>query len=313
MMNVGERTWIEKRSKEAVDWKSALAQYGATHLVGHGDALYVGSGTTLSQIVFEIISRQASGELLDLLVITSNLQVIGMGREKPGVEKNSNDREQEAQARFLKAFQATQIAVTGGVLNPSLDALTGDEAVRAILDPDVHPGTVFFGARGLSFRGRLSITYQFRDEISAQVAYATRPTNRRVILCDHTKLGITKGIRAAIDIDALLDKCDECIFLSTLPEPHSKEAARVQLEVEAFEELCAKLLPEQRYRQKELALWMITRTGERKKVISLMALREKSRQRKGSTTPNHTKVRQGSTGDKAGTISVASQPKADAA
>ncbi|HMJ86229.1 MAG TPA: hypothetical protein VK504_23790, partial [Vicinamibacterales bacterium] len=179
-------------------------------------------------------------------------------------------------ASFLQAFKGTQIVLTGGEVNSSLDSLTGDHAALGIKDPLFHPTTVFFGARGLSFRGGLVITYQFLDELSAQVAYATRPTKRRVILCDHTKLGITEGRQAPIEIGSLLEHSTECIVLSTEPES-AKERQVVKEEVDAFNNLCRDLTLNDAYRDKELALWMVTRAGERRILGSMATLRQRSR------------------------------------
>jgi len=276
-MSVIDQNWIQKRSTMHVDWKAALAKYAANHLISHGDAVYMASGTSMSALMWEVVTRQAGGDLLDLLVITGNLQIINMGREAPA---NGSGLHKEAQARFLDAFQATQILVTGGILNPSLDSLVGDLAVRGIMDPAIYPNTVFCGARGLSFSGGLTMTYQFTDEMSAQIAYATRPTRRRVVLCDHTKLGAPYGLKAMLDIGALLEKANECIFLSSLPDKR-EDLARVDSELKGFEQLCASLVDDSKYEHKELALWMITKKAERhlQKEISLTAMRRANERR----------------------------------
>jgi len=272
-MTVVDRTWIQKRSTEAVGYKRRLSRYSSTHLVGHGDALSIGTGTTLSALTFEIVKRQADDGALDLQIVTSNLQVIGMGRY------SDPDQDPQEVDRFLRAFRATQIVVTGGEVNPSLDSLTGEQAVLGIRDPLFHPTTVFFGARGLSFRGGLTITYQFLDELSAQEAYATRPTQRRVVLCDHEKLGIVKGRQAPLRIESLLEHANECIFVSTVPEL-ARDVPRVNREIAAFQELCSELARKELYTDKELALWMITAEEERRIVASLAKARQ---EQKGET------------------------------
>src|SRR5258708_7495754 len=75
-----DRTWIDKRSSDRPELKRRLGRYGATHLVDHGDALCIGSGTSLTALGYEIIARQARSGALDLQVVTSNLQIMGMGR-----------------------------------------------------------------------------------------------------------------------------------------------------------------------------------------------------------------------------------------
>jgi DeoR/GlpR family transcriptional regulator of sugar metabolism len=286
-----DSTWIQKRSKEAVEWKSALARYSATHLVDHGDIVYIASGTQMSALMWEIVSRQASKELLDLLVVTSNLQIVGMGRQ-PFVNDQSSDPEEAA--RFLNAFQATQILVIGGVHHPSLDSLIGDQAVRGIDDPEISPTTVFMGARGLSFADGLTMTYQFRDEISTQMAYQLRPTRRRVILCDHSKLGVAVGIRATAGVEKMLENAEECIFLTSDPEdPVHKR--RVDGEILEFEKLCGGLAKRGKCEGKELALWLIDRQAERKKVISLSVIRgdrvSRRVEQSGEMPPNKGKTR----------------------
>lgn len=275
-MSIVERSWIQKRSTIAVEDKRRLARYAATHLVAHGDVIFIGSGTSLTALMHEITTRQASGERLDLEVVTSNLQIIAMGRGTGHDGQQKDKTQEQEEARFLQAFKGTQIVLTGGEVNSSLDSLTGDHAALGIKDPLFHPTTVFFGARGLSFRGGLVITYQFLDELSAQVAYATRPTKRRVILCDHTKLGITEGRQAPIEIGSLLEHSTECIVLSTEPES-ATEAQVVKEEVEAFNSLCGNLALNDAYRDKELALWMVTRAGERRILGSMATLRQRSR------------------------------------
>jgi len=98
-----DSTWIKKRSTEAVPSKTALAQFSATHFVGHGDIACIATGTQMSTLMWEIVSRQATEEHLDLLIVTSNLQIVGMGRDPLG---DVNTRDPEEQARFLNAFRA---------------------------------------------------------------------------------------------------------------------------------------------------------------------------------------------------------------
>ena len=176
-MTTIERSWIQKHLGMANDEKQWLARYAASHLVGYGDVIFVDSGTSLTALMIEIIKRQAEGEKLDLQVVTSNLQVIAMGRSMPPAagsnEDDSGSVPSAASSKddesgylgpgFLEAFKATQIVLTGGHVNPSLDSLTGEHAVSGIKEPLFHPTTVFFGARGLSFRPELVITYQFLD------------------------------------------------------------------------------------------------------------------------------------------------------
>jgi DeoR/GlpR family transcriptional regulator of sugar metabolism len=278
-MSTVERTWIQKRSAIAVAHKRNLAKYAASHLVSHGDVIFVGSGTSLTALMSEVTARQAAGEKLDLQVVTSNLQVIAMGRGTGLNGQLKDARKEQEESRFLEAFKATQIVLTGGEVNSSLDSLTGDHAAHGINDALFHPTTVFFGARGLSFRGGLTISYQFLDEVSAQVAYATRPTKRRVLICDHTKLGHTEGRQAPLRLESLLEHARECIVLSTLPDSPD-ETDRVMGEVQAFADMCQELVSREQCLDKELALWMINGAGERRVLASLASIRQRAKGRR---------------------------------
>src|SRR5688572_30319364 len=153
--------WLFRRISLAPQWKRALARYAATHLVKAGDVVQMASGTTLNCLMDELISLQHNTGALDLLVMTTNLQVLAKGRDA------HNSRPD--------VFGSMQIVLTGGTLHPSLDSLTGTYAAKGVGNDMIVPDVVFFGAAGLSCcGGRLTLSYHFQDEMSTQHAYATR-------------------------------------------------------------------------------------------------------------------------------------------
>jgi DeoR/GlpR family transcriptional regulator of sugar metabolism len=197
-------SWVTHNSEIGVEWKRAIARYAATHMIGYGDVLQLASGTTLNFLMEEIVETQANQHTLDLIILTSNLQVLAKGRD--------------TLYRNPSAFGNTQIILTGGMLSFALDSLVGEYAANGVRLDIVYPRTVFFGATRLTFREGLTLTYQFQDQISTQLAYATRPTDHRVILCDHAKFGKKTGFRAEINIRSLLENCSQCSVISTLPD-----------------------------------------------------------------------------------------------
>jgi hypothetical protein len=256
--------WVTECSQRKPKWKHALAHHTATHLIQYGDVIQLGSGTTFNSLMEKIIELQESRKkAYDLIILTTNLQVLAKGRD--------------AQARD-PMFSATQIVLTGGALQVSLESLTGEYAAKGVRYAFINPRTVFLGAAGLTFNEKLSITYQFQDEISTQIAYATRPTKHRVILCDHSKLGTRAAWDAELTIDSLLQDTNECTIVSTLPDKDDPEDGKyvrtIEQEQQAFQNLIEPLASNKDYAEKKLAFRLIDAAGEVKWEHSLTALRE---------------------------------------
>jgi DeoR/GlpR family transcriptional regulator of sugar metabolism len=240
-------TWVTYSSDVQPKLKRALAHYAAFHLIKYGNMLLIGSGTTLNSLMDEIIGRHIQEKkAFDLIILTSNLQVMAKGRDAQlGMSRDaqSGRGKSQNQPAATNLFSEMQTILTGGTLRSSLDSLTGQYAARGVNNEEIYPDWVFFGAAGLSFRNKqLTIRYHFQDEIATQEAYATRPTEHRVILCDHTKLGTKSGLKADLTIDSLIETAERCTIITTMPEESSGEFHRVQTEIEAFKELLLDLV-----------------------------------------------------------------------
>lgn len=262
--------WVKQSSRREPDSKRAIAHYAATHLIEYGDVIQVGSGTTFNALMDKIIEGQLDKQNgLDLIILTSNLQVLS--------------RASDAQSRDQSIFGTMQIILTGGALQMSLDSLIGEFAAEGVKTELIHPRTTFFGASGLSFRDGLTVRYQFEEEISTQVAYATRPTSRRVLLCDHTKFGRKTGWKAGLTLESLLLNTDTCLIISTLPEGNSKESVQWRKVIEQEEDELRVLLRSllsgpaaDTYADKEFALRLVDRRGKVIRQVALSELRNES-------------------------------------
>jgi DeoR/GlpR family transcriptional regulator of sugar metabolism len=274
--------WVTQCSQLAPRWKQALSRHAASHLIRYGDVIQLGSGTTFNSLMDEIVDLQVKGKkALDLIILTSNLQILAKGRD--------------AQITDPSIFGTMQIVLTGGALQVSLDSLTGEYAAKGVRFDFIYPRTVFLGAAGLSFRDQMTITYQFQDEISIQVAYATRPTEHRVILCDHTKLGKRAAWNAELTLEALgnpksidttytkslLAHTNKCTIITTLPNANDPQdgayVKTIEEEEKAFLALLEPLILSKEYADKELALRLVGPHGEVKREHSLRALRDRSK------------------------------------
>jgi hypothetical protein len=223
------RTWLVKTGDRAKNWKNALVRHVVTHdFIAYGDSLLIGSGTTFMFLMKGIVeAQQAKGEAPDLAIVTSNLQVMYTVRD--------------AQRDSADIFGNTQVVLTGGRLNNSLDSLIGDYASQAVTGDWFSPRSVFFGAAGLTFQGGLNISFQFEEEISTQVAFATRPTAQRILLVDHSKVGKPSFSRAKLSIESLMKGAQICYVITTIDTADPEAMARLELERRALQRLLAPL------------------------------------------------------------------------
>ncbi len=254
-------TWNLTRSEVAIDWKRAVSTHTATHFIKHGDVVQGGPGTTNVSLMDAIVDRQVTMKRgLDLIFMTTSLPVMAKGRD--------------AKEKHVEILQGMQLILTGGAFQGPIDSLVGPYAVQGIRSEMLRPNWVFFGAAGLSFEP-FSIRYQFDDELATQEAYATRPTDDRVLLCDHTKLGRDVGWKANLTIESMLEHAKAFRIVTTYPDDADPIRTTVDQQVEAFRNLVIALATEirqndaHRLRDKELELRLVNREGGVAKQISL--------------------------------------------
>lgn len=241
------RTWVLKRSNDAAPEKRAIARYVATHIVRPQMLIQIAPGTTENCLMDEIITN----EIEDIQVTTNNLQVLVKG--------------------LRAAHLGISVNMTGGTLNPSIDSLIGPDAARVIADDRYMPHAVCFGAAGLSFQSRLCISYAFEDEEATQVAYATRPTQRRVLMADDSKLGNTCGRRAPVNIEQMMQSAEECIVVSNYK---AEVAAKLNAEIDALKDLLKPLADSSDFQSKNFSLRLVDMKGSIHREYSLRGLRQ---------------------------------------
>lgn len=248
-------TWVQTRSEVAIEWKRAVSNYAATHLIKHGDVVQGGPGTTNVEFMEALVARQvATKRGLDLIFMTTSLPVMAKGRD--------------AKEKHVEILQGMQLILTGGAFQGPIDSLVGPYAVQGIRSEMLRPNWVFFGSAGLSFDPSFSIRYQFDDELATQEAYATRPTDHRVLLCDHTKLGRNVGWKANLAVVSILEHAKSFHIVTTYPDAADPARAIVDEQVEAFRNLIKNLAEEigkdenHPLRGKEFALRLVNKSGE---------------------------------------------------
>jgi len=243
-----ELPWWTALSRVDSNQKQGIGSHVAGHFIKFGTTIQVGPGTTpLAALVSTIEQHKAKKEPLAMVVLTTSLQIYGVGRQ--------------AQYEHPELFTGLQIVLTGGHVNPVMQSLVGDYAVQGVCTPSTRPEIVLLGVYGISFDEGLMITYHFPDEVNTQAAYARRPTSKRLIVCSHTKLGVKSGCKADISVESLLDQTTECIIVTTFPNDHASQPIFTE-QVKAFEKLSRTWAKHKNYENKNLALRMVTNDGE---------------------------------------------------
>lgn len=269
--------WLDHSALVATEWKEAIAIYAANHpeFIDYAAVIQLGSGSSFNKLMEKIVDRQrVQHRGLDLIILTNNLKVLEIGRD--------------AQCEDAGVFSTMQIVLTGGSLQFSLHSLVGKYAEEGVRSHMIRPNVVFFGAAGLSFDSRdVNITYQFHEELSTQVSYGTRPTDHRVILCDHTKFGKKSAWNSGITVKSMFETTDRCTIISTLPESPANATERdrketehqlqvVEAQLKAFEQLLDSLAAESFFQNKEFVLRLVDREARVKREVSLSEHRVKT-------------------------------------
>ena len=248
-------TWVQTRSGVAIDWKRAIGTFAATHFIQHGDVVQGGPGTTNVEFMGAIVARQvATKRGLDLIFMTTSLPVMAKGRD--------------AKEKHVDILQGMQLILTGGAFQGPIDSLVGPYAVQGIRSEMLRPNWVFFGAAGLDFSPSFTIRYQFDDELATQEAYATRPTDHRVLLCDHTKLGRNVGWKANLNVESILEHAKSFRIVTTYPDASDPARLVVDEQIQAFKDLLKNLAEKigndenHPLRGKEFSLRLVNSNGE---------------------------------------------------
>lgn len=255
-------TWVQTRGEVAIGWKRALGDHAATHLIRYGDVVQAAPGTTNVEFMSSIVDRQvATKRGLDLIFMTTSLPVMAKGRD--------------AKEKHADILQGMQLILTGGAFQGPIDSLVGPYAVQGIRSEMLRPNWVFFGSAGLSLGPTFTIRYQFDDELAAQEAYATRPTDNRVLLCDHTKLGRNVGWHANLTVASILENANSFYIITTYPDKPDPARSVVEEQIDGFHKLLKSLADEikddasHKLRGKEFALRLINSKAEVVQEISL--------------------------------------------
>ena len=244
-------TWVSHHTYLQQKYKQGISIYSVSHFIDFGQVVQLGSGTTLNALMSTVIDYQKTQRKpLDLTILTTNLEIAQMGKEAA-----ENDP---------KVFGSTQVIITGGILLPSLNSLVGNYAADNVRSHLIDPDIVFLGVAGISFEppnGR--ITYHFDQELKTQESYATRPTRKRIVLCDHTKLGRSTRWRAEASVKSLAQNTEEkCTILSSYPDKSDKQFSELEEVIAKQKEMFKGLIDSWDDVGEKLSLLFVNTKGE---------------------------------------------------
>ncbi len=146
--------------------KAAIAKVAAT-MVEPGSSVGISAGTTTWRLAGDLL------DVADLTVVTNSVRVAEVFHDQPRTDRT--------------------VVLTGGVRTPS-DALVGPIAVSALRH--MHVDTLFIGVHGFSVRAGFSTPNMLEAETNRAFFAAAE---KRVVLADHTKWGLT-GLSSFADL-----------------------------------------------------------------------------------------------------------------
>lgn len=173
---------VSIRESEHSAVKDRIAKEAASR-VRDGDTLLLDASSTVRRIVGYL------GERRDLCIITNNQRIF--------------------EESFPKSFR---LFCTGGAFRPENHNFCGPAAEQYLRS--VHADLCFFSSQGLSEKGEINDVLE--EETALRRVMLTR-AQRRIFLCDSSKIGISKQfiLCSLADVDEVI--CDAPERISKLP------------------------------------------------------------------------------------------------
>ena len=185
-----ERRIVSAREKQAIGVRTA-------QMIPDGCSVILNIGTTTEEVARALVDRR------DLVVITNNLNVVGILSGTPGKE----------------------IIIAGGVVRQSDGAIVGDEAVEFIRK--FRADFAIIGASALDEDGAV-MDYDMREVAVARAIVAN--ARRTILVCDRLKFERSAPVR-------ICDVADIHAFVTDAPPPRpfSEACARAGVSIEIAE------------------------------------------------------------------------------
>jgi len=189
-------SYFEAREKEHKERKRFVAECIVQNYLREGDSILLDAGTSLYPIA-EIIAAKAKSEPADthFTIMTHNYKAFQILVEKASREANLN------------------IVLAGGRYDKDLNALFGNQAVTAY--EDFFPRVVLLGISGLVAEIGL-FCHGNTEELAVKRAIFGKRARDRIIVADHTKIGLLDGFRFG-ESQGLRASVNRCVVVTDRP------------------------------------------------------------------------------------------------
>jgi len=193
-------SYFQARDQEHKSAKLAVARCIVENYLNEGDSILLDAGSSLYPIA-EIIAQKAKSEpgRTHFTIMTHNYKAFEVLVK--GVPREAN----------------LNIVLAGGRYDQDLNALFGNQTVNAY--NDFFPRAVLIGISGLMADIGL-FCHGNTEELAVKEAIFGKRARNRIIVADHTKIGIIDGFRFG-ESQGLLAKVSRCVVVTDQPPADS--------------------------------------------------------------------------------------------
>jgi DeoR/GlpR family transcriptional regulator of sugar metabolism len=200
-----DESYFQARDQEHKKAKLAVARCIVETYLNEGDSILLDAGSSLYPIA-EIIAQKAQTESgrSHFTIMTHNYKAFEVLVK--GVPREAN----------------LNIVLAGGRYDQDLNALFGNQTVNAY--GDFFPRVVLLGISG--FVAEIGLfCHGNTEELAVKEAIFGKRARDRIIVADHTKIGLLDGFRFG-ESQGLLAKVDRCIVVTDQPPASTPLEAR---------------------------------------------------------------------------------------
>jgi DeoR/GlpR family transcriptional regulator of sugar metabolism len=195
-----DESYFRARDQQHRDVKASVARCIVENYLNEGDSILLDAGSSLYPIA-QIIAQKAQSEpgRTHFTIMTHNYKAFE--ELVKGVPREAN----------------LNIVLAGGRYDQDLNALFGKQTVDAY--NDFFPRVVLIGISG--FVAEIGLfCHGNTEELAVKEAIFGKRARDRIIVADHTKIGLLDGFKFG-DAQHLLAKVDRCVVVTDQPAPDS--------------------------------------------------------------------------------------------
>jgi len=198
-------SYFQARDKQQKESKMSVARLIAENFLNESDSILLDAGTSLYPIA-EIIAEKAKSEpgRTHFTIMTHNYRAFEVLVKAVPREANLN------------------IILAGGRYDQDLNALFGNQTVNAY--EDFFPRVVLIGISGMVSEIGL-FCHGNTEEKNLKKAIFEKRARDRIIVADHTKIGLLDGFRFG-EAQGLRANVDRCILVTDVPPQSSPLESR---------------------------------------------------------------------------------------